>query len=304
MHITPQKSSFYGNVNHLQPQEAPADTGTDNPLHSFVAHNDDDLFQLFRLLIRPLQDLENLCCQEEEIKQQKIKAYNAMHPSIFSTILTSIVTTIFLSIPFGIIFSILSSIIPLGDGTLFDAFDKWAAGIPFIGTLLDWVTPSKEGLLWIILGFIVLIFMEFIVLPNLLILFPITLIVNIIILIVSAVIGKREYNSCVKTLEELKGKIDFSMEQLSIPLNLVPPNYRHSAALIHFCNSYANRRASTVKEAIECYETDLHRKKVEDAQNIILQNQLEIAQQIQSQNDTINDLQQSVKKVKNKVDWL
>lgn len=304
MHITPKKSSFYGSANNFQSKKAPADTGTDNPLHSFVAHNDDDLFQLFRLLIRPLQDLENLCCQEEEIKQQKIKAYNAMHPSIFSTILTSIVTTIFLSIPFTIIFLIVSNIIRFDDVTLFDIFDKWTSNIPFVEALFNWLANPKEGILWYILSFVAILFVGFVVLPNIFILLPATLVINIVILIVSAIKGKSTYKSCEKTLEELKDKIDFLMEQLSIPLNLVPPNYRHSAALIHFCNSYANKRASTVKEAIECYETDLHRKKVEDAQNIILQNQAEIAQQIQSQNDTINDLQQSVKKVKNKVDWL
>lgn len=304
MHITPQQSSFYGSVNNLQFKEAPADAGTDNPLHSFVAHNDADFFRLFQLLIRPLQDLENLCCQEEEIKQQKIKAYNAMHPSIFSTILTSIVTTIFLSIPFTIIFLIVSNIIRFDDVTLFDIFDKWTSNIPFVEALFNWLANPKEGILWYILSFVAMLFVGFVVLPNIFILLPATLVINIVILIVSAIKGKSTYKSCEKTLEELKDKIDFLMEQLSIPLNLVPPNYQHSTALIHFCNSYANGRASTVKEAIECYETDLHRKAVEDAQNAILQNQAEIAQQIQSQNDMINDLQQSVKKVKNKVDWL
>ena len=70
-----------------------------------------------------------------------------------------------------------------------------------------------------------------------------------------------------------------------------------------FC-FYVNGRANTLKEAIDAYDTYQHRRKTEHDQEVLHADQAKIYEEIQQQNARLDDLQDSVRRVKNRVDWL
>lgn len=280
---------------------------TSTPTASFDMNNIDDLFHLYHALINPLKELEYNCQQKEKTEQTQRNAYNAMHPSIIAILVQAITITVMLTIPFVIIFPIVGNLIHVNDTTtLYRAYDTWLSSFPPFRAFFGWISNMMQsGSILISLAALLLsLFVGFVVFPSIIILLPITLLFTIIATIIFSITGKKTFRTCTTSLTQLEQQIDSMITNLSVPLSFVPPSYRYSAALIHFCSSYANGRASTLKEAIEAYELDVHRQKLENAQQEILQSTLELTQQIQYQNIKIDALQNSMDKVKHKVDWL
>ena len=53
----------------------------------------------------------------------------------------------------------------------------------------------------------------------------------------------------------------------------VPPNYRYSTAVYKFCDYLNNSRANNIKDAVNLYEEEMHRMRMENLQAQILQQQ-------------------------------
>ena len=63
----------------------------------------------------------------------------------------------------------------------------------------------------------------------------------------------------VSALDQMKGKID-----------VIPPDYRYPAAVESFYKYVNNRRADNIREAMNLYEEEMHRLRIENAQEAIL----------------------------------
>ena len=112
----------------------------------------------------------------------------------------------------------------------------------------------------------------------------------------------------MKESAEICKEMDLNIEQLvnllAVPLQAVPLDYQYSEALEYFCNSYMNGRVHTLQEAITTYDTYLHRRKMEHAQEVIHDDQTMILEGIHDQQRKLDRLQDIIKRVKSKVDWL
>lgn len=76
-------------------------------------------------------------------------------------------------------------------------------------------------------------------------------------------------------LEADKKKYADELTIISQTIGIVPPNYRYEIAIEFMYNCFANERADTVKEAVNLYEEQLHRWKMENIaqQNLRIQAQ-------------------------------
>ena len=91
---------------------------------------------------------------------------------------------------------------------------------------------------------------------------------SIPIAIVLVVLKNRSHKSKIAKIEaeieELELSIKNKIDDISDVVVFVPPAYRYSEALSYFVDSYANSRVSNLKEAVNCYDTFIHRRKLED----------------------------------------
>lgn len=159
------------------------------------------------------------------------------------------------------------------------------------------------GILSIIPALLAIAFM-YLVAPCIYFEFPVVLVFSIISTIGSRTTTQKELQEDTELCKELDIQIASLSDLIILPLQHVPYDYRYSEALEHFCNSYMNGKASTLKEAIDIYDTYQHRRKMEHAQEVIHADQTRIYEEIQQQKIQLNDLEDSIRRVKNKVDWL
>lgn len=99
-----------------------------------------------------------------------------------------------------------------------------------------------------------------------------------IILSLALLLINRDSNSRNKEMIE-KLETDLSKEiekknvvikQLSPVIHILPPNYRYALAADYIYNCFLNNRAYTIQEAVNLYEEQLHRWKIENTQEMML----------------------------------
>lgn len=60
------------------------------------------------------------------------------------------------------------------------------------------------------------------------------------------------------------------MKSLTPVIHILPPNYRYALAAEYIYNCFLNSRAYTIQEAVNLYEEQLHRWRIENAQGMML----------------------------------
>lgn len=274
---------------------------------TFIFKDYNTLFELYGALIVPMKRLEHAFDKRDRSIEQRCLAEEKLQFPIL-TILTKIVLYTFtFAIPFLVVFYITANLVKFSSGeSLLEAYDEWAGGLYIVKQFFSWAHSVQSGAaFWLSLGIVLLeFFFCFILIPCTTVLLPMVVVCSTIGTIISIFSAKQSIREAKEIRNEAEKQIDILLEQLKIPLEYVPKDYRYSTALEYFYNSYINGRASTLKEAIDSFDTYLHRKKMEHSQEVLHQEHLEILRKIQYQSIQINTLNNSVDHIKNKVDWL
>jgi len=273
----------------------------------YLVENEREQFELFYSLIPCLKELEACVDAREDAVTRKAQAKGKLEMPLLTTIVSAVLITLAHAIPFLIVLYIVTNIVKLDNGeSLFSLYETWMESEPIfnglMSKLLDSIDPDKTLLNLIagLIGIVVIIVIP----PCVYVLFPVVFVFCIISGILNRKAARKDVKECAEICEEMDLNIEQLIQILSIPMQMVPSDYQYSDALEYFCNSYINGRVHTLQEAIAAYDTYLHRKKMEHAQEVIHEDQAKIMKEMKEQQDKLDRMQDSIRRVKNRVDWL
>ena len=219
--------------------------------------------------------------------------------------MSAVLYTFSFAIPFLIVFYIVVNVVKLGgDKSLYSVFEAWLNYSPSVSMVTGWLLPSTDNFLWGLIFIPVGLVFLYAVVPCIYFFFPVVFVLCTISMIFTMKTAKTDLKESAEIIEEMNLSIELLVNELEIPLQAVPSDYQYSEALEYFCNSYMNGRVQTLQEAITAYDTYLHRRKMEHAQEVIHNDQTMILEEIHDQQRKLDNLHDAVKRVKNKVDWL
>lgn len=86
-------------------------------------------------------------------------------------------------------------------------------------------------------------------------------------------------------------------------MSFVPPDYRYSEAIEYFFRSFFNQKAETLKEAVILYDNYVHQKKMESAQEFLVQQQILALKEIEYQNIQLNNIHSKLSDIDSRLFW-
>lgn len=221
-----------------------------------VTENADNLFRLYSQLIQPLKNYEGLCNKQETLNKEIQEAKNTIRTAFIKPILLALKYTVTYAIAFALLFLLITNMFRTSDGVLlFTAYDHWFEETAFGAWLLAKLSlMNSSSALSMLFGIVLMLVVGCIVFPIVAVLFPAMLVTGIVVTIISVLSAKSTIKNGSGELEQLDQQIKDMLNELAEPLIFVPPDYRYSAAVEHFWQSYNNGSASTLKEAIILFD--------------------------------------------------
>lgn len=271
-----------------------------------VIENEGGLLRLYLQLLPPLRELEELCDRKEVWSKKVQEAKNTVGAAFVTPFVVGIHLTLMLAVPFVVLFLIVTNVAHTADGmSYFNVYDQWlentAFGVWFLGKIELMI---NGGVLLGLLGLLVMLIVGCGLFPIVAFLFPAMLVVGVLWTIISVISAKATISSGNVELAQLEQQIDSKFNELVEPLAYVPPDYRYSAAVEHFCQSFNNGKASTLKEAVILFDNYVHQLKMEQGQQEIIEANRTVMMQLDAQSEQLRSLEKQVRNVKGKVDWM
>lgn len=190
-----------------------------------------DVFQLYGRLVNPMKELENACERQQKQEEAIAEAKETIGGCFITPFIYAIGWTVAFAIPFLIVFWVAGNLVKLEDGVKFaSAYINWYEDLPISNMMVGWGT-SIDSLLLKFIFLILLGFVEFLLMPNVIVLLPIMFVVGVLVTIIGVKRAKCVIKSGKEELVELNQQIPIMIEQLSGPLSFVPPDYRYSEAI-------------------------------------------------------------------------
>lgn len=262
-----------------------------------------DLFGLYARLSQPLKEMERVCEQQENLQNEIRSAKETIGSAFIRPFTSAIVWTLVLAIPFIILFLIVSNVAHAADGrTLFDVYDQWLSGTAFGQKFLGVLpTGASAGSLIMILLSVVVWSAIF---PCVIFLLPVMFVLSLIVTIFSVISAKKVVKKNTVEIPVLQSEIDGRIQALSDALSYVPPDYRFSMAIDHFCQSYANQKADSLKEAVNLFDIYMHQLKIEQKQQEILDVERRKLSELTYQSAQLEKINREIKQIRRDVDWM
>ena len=85
--------------------------------------------------------------------------------------------------------------------------------------------------------------------------------------------NSKNLKSAKLQFEQIEEQIQNRIQSVTEHLQFIPPSYRHSDAMKYFSRAYLDGKVDNLKEAMESYDTYLHRLNMERSQKMIVQQQ-------------------------------
>lgn len=270
--------------------------------------SDDDLFKLFSRIIEPVSRLEELSKKKKRIEKENRDASGTLVGDILSGVLSALGSTIKWAIPFAIVFVIVTNLIHTKDGTswfkLYENMTNEMAVFDWLSGLMDKIT--EMGFIFtFVLGLLLIIVSAVLglcILPGAMFLFPVLTVIYVIVMIFAYKSDRKTLEKNSVLLAEIQEEMDFLVDDLEMPLYFVPPDYRYSEAIMYFCNSYLNGKASSLKEAVILYDNFLHQQRMEQGQEEISYKQNKILDELNYQNQQLDSMQREIDDVRRTAD--
>ena len=262
-----------------------------------------DIFCLYGKLVNPMKELENVCDKKQQQEIAIMKSKSTIHRCLITPVTNAIVWTVVCAIPFLIIFWIAGNLIKVEDGVKFaDAYINWYEGLPISNMMVGW-GKDIDNLLLQFIFILFLFFIEYVLMPNIIVLLPIMHMLGVLVTIISVIRAIYIIKSAKNALVELNQHIPIMIEQLSEPLSFVPPDYRYSEAIEYFYKSFCNHKAETLKEAVILYDNYMHQKKMESAQEALVHHQILALREIEYQNMQLNNIHKKLRSIDSRLFW-
>lgn len=262
-----------------------------------------DVFLLYGRLVSPMKELEDTCERQRQQEEAIANAKATIATCFITPFIHAIIWTVALAIPFLFIFWIAGNVIRLEDGVKFaSAYISWYEDLPISNMMEGW-GKGIDNLLLHFLFILFLGFVEFLLMPNVIVLLPIMFVVGIFATIIGVIRAKFVLTTGKKELEELNQQVSVKIEQLSDPLSFVPPNYRFSEAIEYFYMCFCNQKADTLKEAVILYDNYAHQKKMESSQEALIQQQIQVLKEIEYQNVQLKNINRKLRTIDNRLFW-
>ena len=273
----------------------------------YIVEDERERFELFYSVLPHLKELESYIETKDAAQRRREQAQSRLEMPVLSTFINALLYTISFAIPFLIVFYIILNVVTLDDEkSLYSAYEAWLDASPIVSMVTGWLLlPANVNnflckLISILLSFLFM----FVVVPCLYFLLPMVFVLCSISTICTRRAAKKDLKESAEICEEMDLNIGLLVNLLAVPLQAVPPDYQYSEALEYFCNSYMNGRVHTLQEAVTTYDIYLHRRKMEHAQEVIHNDQAMILEEIHNQQKKLDRLQDTITRVKSKVDWL
>lgn len=139
--------------------------------------------------------------------------------------------------------------------------DVWYGHLWLPAKISEMIAPGKIPLwLGIPITFLRYLIVENVLAPVVLFLLPLMSIVSIFTTIFAVFHAKVIIRARQQQIETLDSQLDASLNELSVPISFVSPDYRFSEAIEFFYHSFANGKASTLQEAILQYDDFSHKR--------------------------------------------
>lgn len=271
-----------------------------------IVENIDDLSRVYHHLLDPVKDIETLCEYKSRKEAELLGARGSVFSNIVAAIAMAVQFTITLAIPFIIVFA------------LFIIFKKNPEGIRYITVYENWFVEKFELLdqfaqflqahigmaLGSIIGAILTFIFFFAITPVIMILFPITLVIGIVVTAFNSIKSSMEARNLPEEIKKVDANIEDEINNIALALALVPPDYRHSDAIQFFCKVFDNKKADSLKEAIAQYDEYVHMRQMEYANQELLDKHNEVIKMLADQNDRIDALKRELGDIDWKVSWL
>lgn len=261
-----------------------------------------DIFGLYARLSGPLKEMERVCDRQETLKNELNEAKETVSIAFVKPFISAFVWTFCLAIPFIILFLIITNVAHVSDGrALFDVYDQWlsetALGAKFLGILS---TDGFWGLVCIVILFVVWCGLF----PCIIFLLPTMFVLSVITTVFSAIFAKRVIKKNSAMIPLLQQEIEDRIQAMAEALSYVPPDYRYSMAIDHFCQSYANQKADSLKEAVNLFDVYLHQQKMEQKQQEILDVERRKLSELTYQSERLDKINRELKQIRRDVDWM
>jgi len=247
---------------------------------------------------------------EETIERKKdaedaiYASKNVISSALVMPLIRAIMYTIFAAIPFLILWYILVNQIRNDeDIKLFIIYVEWAENLRLITGIENWLTGLNEAgflaaFILTILYFLLVTALIFVFIPIVIVLLPLAFVVGTITTIIDVIKGKATIAKNAPLISYLENDTNEMLDALVLPLSFVPPDYRYSDALRFFFSSYSNSKVATLKEAVHLYDDYLHKQRLEEGQERLLQSQQVLLRDLSEQNKRLIELDRKVSKVK------
>ena len=273
-------------------------------LSPFIINSDDDLFRLFSNLIQPMRVFEETIERKKDAEDAIYASKNVISSALVMPLIRAIMYTIFAAIPFLILWYILVNQIRNDeDIKLFIIYVEWAENLRLITGIENWLTGLNEAgflaaFILTILYFLLVTALIFVFIPIVIVLLPLAFVVGTITTIIDVIKGKATIAKNAPLISYLENDTNEMLDALVLPLSFVPPDYRYSDALRFFFSSYSNSKVATLKEAVHLYDDYLHKQRLEEGQERLLQSQQVLLRDLSEQNKRLIELDRKVSKVK------
>ena len=261
-----------------------------------------DIFGLYARLSGPLKEMEQVCDRQETLKKELKEAKETVSIAFIKPFLSALAWTFALAIPFIVLFLIVTNVSHVPDGrSLFDAYDDWLSGTALGAKFLE-IIP-REGF-W---GFICMVLSLAVwcgIFPCVIFLLPAMFVLSVIVTVFSVIFAKRVIKKNTAAIPVLQQEINERIQAMAEALAYVPPDYRFSMAVDHFCQSYANQKADSLKEAVNLFDVYLHQQKMEQKQQEILNVERRKLSEMAYQSEQLEKINRELKQIRRDVDWM
>lgn len=149
-----------------------------------------DVFQLYGRLVNPMKELENACERQQKQEEAIAEAKETIGGCFITPFIYAIGWTVAFAIPFLIVFWVAGNLVKLEDGVKFaSAYINWYEDLPISNMMVGWGT-SIDSLLLKFIFLILLGFVEFLLMPNVIVLLPIMFVVGVLVTIIGVIRAK------------------------------------------------------------------------------------------------------------------
>lgn len=221
-----------------------------------------ELFSLYRSLVRPFQEFEERVRYKRTVEQEARKSRGTIDDGYMGIIGDAFSHTLKGAIPFLVIFYVILNVVHVNGKKLYYYLQMLE---DYLGDLTPSLKLKAPFIILLILSLVVL-FIFYILIPCLVFLFPLMIVGSVISRTHVITKAKKTLKDCEDLLPQAEAAIREAYTSIAPYVDKVPQSYRNSHALAFLSSSFFNYKARNLQEAVNLYDQYLHQQRMEQGQ--------------------------------------